>query len=74
MSNVNEIAFINKKSNQAIYLSLKNSEIVEKKLFSKNNIRDNYRGIKITNHELPKDFYGFLKILGLIIIQNIQQK
>ena len=74
LSNVNEIAFINNKSNQAIYLSLKNSDIVEKKLFSKNNIRDNYRGIKITNHELPKDFYGFLKILGLNNIPKYSAK
>ena len=65
LSNVNEIAFINNKSNQAIYLSLKNSDIVETDLFSENNINDTYRGIEIIKHDLPEDFYGFLKILGL---------
>ena len=74
LSNVNEIAFINNKSNQAIYLSLRNSDIVEKRLFSKNDIIDSYRGIKIINHELPKDFYGFLKILGLDNIPKYSAK
>ena len=36
-----------------------------KKIIFKNNIIDNYRGIRISNHELPKDFYCFLKIFGL---------
>ena len=74
LSNVNEIAFINNKSNQAIYLSLKNPDISEKKLFSKNDVKDSYRGVKIINHELPKDFYGFLNILGLDNIPKYSAK
>ena len=74
LSNVNEIAFINNKSNHAIYLSLKNPDISEKKLFSKNDVKDSYRGVKIINHELPKDFYGFLNILGLDNIPKYSAK
>ena len=65
LSNVSEIAFINKKSNEAIYLHLKNSEILQPNLFSEKNVEDNYRGIRIINHELPEDFFGFLKSLGV---------
>lgn len=65
LSNVSEIAFINKKSSEAIYLHLKNSEILQPNLFSEKNVEDNYRGIRIINHELPEDFFGFLKSLGV---------
>tara|TARA_B100000963_G_scaffold111929_1_gene97439 strand:+ start:3178 stop:5601 length:2424 start_codon:yes stop_codon:yes gene_type:complete len=65
LSNVSEIAFINNKSSEATYLHLKNSEILEPNLFSGKNIVDNYRGIKIINHELPEDIFGFLKSLGV---------
>ena len=34
-------------------------------MFSGKNIEDNYRGIRIINHELPEDFFGFLKSLGV---------
>mgnify|MGYP004148204759 CR=1 FL=1 len=59
LSNISEIAFINKKSSEAIYLHLKNSEILQPYLFSEKNIGNNYRGIRIINHELPEDFFGF---------------
>lgn len=64
LSGIDEMAMLKNKSNQALYLHLKNTENIPPDLFSIPESSDKFRGVEIKTQSLPKDFLWFLEAFG----------
>ncbi len=65
LGSVDEISWIRKNSNQALYLHLNNTENIPLDLFSNTKPSYNYRKKNIKDQSLPKDLQSFLDTFGM---------
>jgi len=65
LGSVDEISWIRKNSNQALYLHLNNTVNIPLDLFSNSKSSDSFRKVKIKDQSLPEDLQRFLKAFGM---------
>ncbi len=65
LGSVDEISWIKKNSNQALYLHLNNAINIPLDLFSNSKPSDNFRKVNIKDQGLPKDLNSFLEAFGM---------
>ena len=64
LSVIDEIGWLQLKEQKTIILHLNHTETIPVQLFSEGQAKGSYRGIKLYDHQLPKDFELFLQQLG----------